>query len=122
MPSRKTYTAQLDMLLHDLGSGAAGAQDAAHSTLRAMAHDADQVVQAVRKDRTAHPVGSRVEVLEGFQWVPGTVHKRIYDDKLTFHDHGPVITTVTWVVWLDDQRWWRGDMAEHIRALDKGVL
>jgi hypothetical protein len=90
-------------------------RETARKLLRHMATIADRASEAERKDKNAHPVGTRVQVLHGHDWIGGTVHKRIYDDKLTYHDHGDVVTTTTWVVWLDDHSWWRGDMAEHIR-------
>ncbi len=64
---------------------------------------------------TGHFPGSRVKVLCQDGWELGTVHKEITDNKLTSHDHGDIITTTTWVVWLDEHKWWRSEMPEHIR-------
>lgn len=64
---------------------------------------------------TGHFPGSRVKVLCQDGWQPGTVHKEITDNKLTGHAHGDIITTTTWVVWLDEHKWWRSEMPEHIR-------
>jgi hypothetical protein len=69
-----------------------------------------------------YTVGMKVEVLSQDGWKRGTVHKEITDHKLTGHASGDVIVTTSWVVWLEEGKWWRTDNAEHLRLPGSGPV
>lgn len=93
----------------------AACNEATEDQVDAVAHEIRRRWNVPAGTTTGHYPGSRVKVLCQDGWEYGTVHKEIMDNKLTNHDHGDIITTTTWVVWLDEQKWWRSEMAEHIR-------